>query len=48
MIFEGMPWPLVLPIAIAAMIWGSTQARQEFTLAQKKAQKKGNKKHKKT
>lgn len=43
MMFEGMPWPLVLPIALAAMLWGSTRAKQEFSAAQKKAQKKSNK-----
>lgn len=43
MMFEGMPWPLVLPIAIMAMIWGSAQAKKEFELAQKKALKKSKK-----
>lgn len=40
MIMEGMPWPLVLPVAIAVMIWGSGLAKKEFAMAEKKRAKK--------
>lgn len=40
MMFEGMPWPLVIPIAMLAMIWGSSQVKREFALAEKKRIKK--------
>ncbi len=43
MMFEGMPWPLVLPIAIVAMIWGSSQVKREFALSEKKRIKKNKK-----
>jgi hypothetical protein len=47
MIFEGMPWPLVLPLAIIAMVWGSIQTKREFELAARKALKKERKRKRK-
>ncbi len=44
MMFEGMPWPLVLPIAVAAMIWGSSLAKREFATNDKKQPKSGKRK----
>ena len=40
MIFEGLPWPLILPIAAMAMIYGSMQAKREFVQKPKKRKKK--------
>lgn len=44
MMFQGMPWPLVLPIAIMAMIYGGMQAKAEFERKAKKEKKKKKKK----
>ncbi len=48
MIFQGMPWPLVIPIAIMAMIYGSMQTKKAFALAEKKALKQAKKRKKKS
>lgn len=43
MIFQGMPWPLVLPIAIGAMIYGimlSKKEEEQFAKAERKKFKK--------
>lgn len=40
MMFEGLPWALLLPIAAMAMILGSLQAKAEFTKHNKKRKRK--------
>lgn len=47
MIFEGMPWPLVLSIAVMALVYGSVQTKKAFALAEKKALKQSKKRKKK-
>jgi hypothetical protein len=47
--FDGMPWPLLLPLASLFMIWGIMKSKAEIAIdAQKelkqKAKKKSNKK----
>ncbi|WP_422353940.1 hypothetical protein [Roseivirga pacifica] len=39
MIFEGMPWPLVLPLAIAAMIYGIMRSKKEEEIFAKRQKK---------
>ena len=38
--FEGLPWALLLPIAALCMIYGSIQAKAEFTKHNKKRKRK--------
>ncbi len=40
MMFEGLPWALLLPLAGMAMIYGSIQAKAEFTKKTKKRKRK--------
>ncbi|WP_262501527.1 hypothetical protein [Roseivirga misakiensis] len=35
MIFQGMPWPLVLPIALMALIIGAMNSKKEMAKAKK-------------
>ncbi|TDQ17056.1 hypothetical protein DFQ04_1704 [Algoriphagus boseongensis] len=39
MIVEGMPWPLVLPLAIGMMIWGIIRAKNQLSPQPKKNKK---------
>lgn len=36
MIFQGIPWPLVLPIALMALAAGIMSSKKEMRLAEKK------------
>lgn len=36
MMFEGMPWPLVLPIALMAMVYGVIMAKREINTQKSK------------
>lgn len=42
MIVEGMPWPLVFPLALGMMIWGIIRAKNQLRpkLQKKKKSKK--------
>ncbi len=40
MMFEGLPWALLLPLAGMAMIYGSMQAKTELTKKNKKRKRK--------
>lgn len=40
MMFEGLPWALLLPIAGLAMLYGSLQAKTELTKSTKKRKRK--------
>ncbi len=42
MIFSGVPWPAVLPLAAFAMIWGIMVSKAE---AEKRVKRKKHKKH---
>jgi len=44
MIFEGIPWPLVLPIACLALVIGVINSKKEIAVI---AKKRSNKKTKK-
>ncbi|WP_161971775.1 hypothetical protein [Algoriphagus kandeliae] len=41
MIVQGMPWPLVLPVAMLFLIWGIQQGKRELqSISPKKKKKK--------
>jgi hypothetical protein len=47
--FDGMPWPLLLPLASLFLIWGIMRSKAEKAIEEKKelkrkSKRKGNKK----
>lgn len=40
MMFQGLPWPLVLPIAFLFLLFGSMQAKREIEAQKTKRKKK--------
>ena len=43
--FEGMPWPLLIPMAIIALIYGATISKKEMAARIKKIEKKRSKRN---
>lgn len=40
MIVQGMPWPLVLPMALGMLIWGITRSKNQLKSREQSLKKK--------
>lgn len=42
---SGLPWPIVLPFAVVAIIWGVMSSKGEFKKQEKKVERSTKNKH---